>query len=70
MTICHGCNQPLEPLAAIRTYHAGCDPWGRAEMLERLLGRMLASNEMSNGWKSEIQAALASRPVQWKGREG
>jgi len=29
------------------------------ERLLSLLRRMLASNEMSNGWKSEIQAALS-----------
>jgi len=28
------------------------------ERLESLLRRMLASNEMPTGWKSEIQAAL------------
>ena len=34
---CHGCHQPLEPLAQVRTYHSGCDPQGRAEMLEKAL---------------------------------
>ena len=37
MKTCHGCNHPLEPLAAVRTYHAGCDPRGRGIMLERAL---------------------------------
>ena len=30
----------------------------RIAVLETLLRRMLSSNEMSNGWKSEIQVAL------------
>ena len=30
---CPGCQRPIEPLAAIRTYHAGCDPYARIERL-------------------------------------
>lgn len=43
MTVCHGCNQPLEPLALFRTYHTGCDPQGRVAMLERALEEMTAA---------------------------
>ena len=45
MKTCHGCNHPLEALAAVRTYHAGCDPRGRAEMLERALREILEAFE-------------------------
>lgn len=33
----------------------------RVAGLEALLRRMLCSNEMSNGWKDEIQAALRQK---------
>jgi hypothetical protein len=33
----------------------------RIAELETLLRRMLCSNEMSNGWKDEIQAALRQK---------
>jgi hypothetical protein len=43
MTTCHGCNRPLESLAAIRIYHSGCDPQGRVEMLERRLAGLIGA---------------------------
>ena len=36
---CPGCNRPIEPIAAIRTYHAGCDPYARIEKMEQALQR-------------------------------
>jgi hypothetical protein len=42
---CHGCNSPIEPIAAIRTYHSGCDPQMRVEMLERALAELAAHFE-------------------------
>jgi hypothetical protein len=86
MTTCHGCNSPIEPIAAIRTYHSGCDPQGRVEMLERRLTTI-----MSRGLEAQIafgdgmprtpemilreivsiaRAALEYRPAQMKGKEG
>lgn len=49
MNKCHGCHQDLEPLAAIRTYHAGCDPYGRIERLEAAL-KFYADRE---NWKAD-----------------
>lgn len=39
MTTCPACTRPIEPIAQIRTYHSGCDPQGRVEMLEKALRR-------------------------------
>jgi hypothetical protein len=81
MTTCHGCNSPIEPLAAIRTYHSGCDPQGRADMLERELQQALRQWKMSEerdlsteasteaGMYRAARAALEFRPAQMKGRE-
>ena len=85
MKTCHGCNHPLEPLAAVRTYHAGCDPRGRVEMLERTITAFLA--DWDNPSRLELsghhvmgtvmiealnglRAALAYKPAQMKEREG
>jgi hypothetical protein len=84
--VCHGCNHPLEPLAAVRTYHAGCDPRGRAEMLERALNtiwersleaQIALEDGMPRGPKKILveiadiaRAALAYKPAQMKEREG
>jgi hypothetical protein len=80
MTTCHGCNRPLEPLAAIRTYHSGCDPQGRVEMLERALGELVAAiDQQEDGLDPSVRlvqamrdakAWLEYRPAQMKGREG
>ena len=86
MTICHGCNQPLEPLAQIRTYHTQCDPQGRVEMLERAMENTLklsleAQMSLKDGLPhtpqmilveifSAARAALAYQPAQMQGREG
>ena len=80
MTICHGCNQPLEPLAQIRTYHRQCDPQMRVEMLERALRaavHALRSYQYGNSAPALAEqtaafseTALAYKPAQMKGREG
>ena len=86
MKTCHGCNHPLEPLAAVRTYHAGCDPRGRAEMLERALRGLMEREpgtdnagytygsvltmHISFGALQAARAALAYKPAQMKEREG
>jgi hypothetical protein len=85
MTTCHGCNSPIEPIAAIRTYHSGCDPQGRVEMLERELQQALRQWKMHAEMSEErdlsteasteadmyraARAALEYRPAQMKGRE-
>jgi hypothetical protein len=71
MNTCHGCHQPLEPLAQVRTYHSGCDPQGRVEMLERLLGECLSDYSHPRftdryGMADRIRAALEYRPVQMR----
>ena len=84
MKTCHGCNHPLEPLAAVRTYHAGCDPRGRAEMLEGVLATLIAAYDADQDSRydefathaalrkaaDDARAALAYQPAQMKGREG
>ena len=84
MKTCHGCNHPLEALAAVRTYHAGCDPRGRAEMLERVLATLIAAYDADQDSRydefatysalrkaaDDARAALAYQPAQTKGREG
>lgn len=86
MSICHGCNSPLEPLAQIRTYHSGCDPQGRVEFLESAITKIL---ELAREGKSDLgmdlpgaagqrlaeiadaaSAALEYRPAQMKGSDG
>lgn len=78
MSICHGCNEPIERAAQIRTYHAQCDPQGRVEMLERALHRICAmepSAARSDAWTmweavhAVAAAALAYKPAQLKGKE-
>ena len=76
---CPGCNLPLEPIAQIRTYHSGCDPQGRVEMLERALQVIrdyLDPTSASGIGVDRIKTvdeiarrALAYRPAQMKGRE-
>ena len=81
MTACPYCNQPLEPIAAVRTYHGQCDPQGRVEMLERALECLADAVESLSTWDGETpsrlvvpveraRAALAYKPAQMKGREG
>lgn len=77
ITTCHGCHQPLEPLAATRVYHGGCDPQGRVEMLERALGTLLDAlgrvpdvGTLAGVEVKSARAALAYRPAQMKRREG
>jgi hypothetical protein len=81
MTTCHGCNSPIEPLAAIRTYHSGCDPQMRVEMLERALKEIAGLYEATEVTPANLNKALfrassladmalAYRPAQMKGREG
>ena len=79
MSICHGCNQPLEPLAQIRTYHTQCDPQGRVEMLERALQSIAGglSAQFMQAWEgkeleaavvvlqTEAHDALAYKPAKW-----
>ena len=78
---CHGCNQPIEPLAAIRVYHAGCDPQGRVEMLEKVLRGISQTyvetrptpeslNRALYRVSETARAALDYRPAQMKAKEG
>ncbi len=85
MTTCHGCTSPIEPLAAIRTYHSGCDPKGRVEMLEKALRTIAEKSDHADryfrdqgemliadhcrGAAETARAALEYRPAQMKGRE-
>lgn len=85
MTVCHGCNQPLEPLAQIRTYHRQCDPQMRVEMLERALEKCMqrsleAQMALTDGLPLKpktilieivaiARAAIDYKPAQMKGRE-
>ncbi len=85
MSKCAGCGEKLELIAQIRTYHSGCDPQGRVEMLERALAECAAPYVIGgrNGrldykaLKQEFvrrlsvaSAALEYRPAQMKGRDG
>jgi hypothetical protein len=81
-TTCHGCHQPLEPLAQIRTYHSGCDPRGRVDSLAEHLAALISilDTVLTPGTCIDLgdakrtvgfaRAALEFRPVQMKGREG
>lgn len=55
MTTCPGCSRPIEPLAAIRTYHAGCDPYARIERLEKALAQAIDLAWTGHGTPDELQ---------------
>jgi hypothetical protein len=72
MTTCPGCHRHIEPIAAVRTYHAGCDPYARIENLENVLENLLGALGVVPDAMTlaGVEIEIARAALKTEGREG